>query len=221
MTVYLGDFHTLLGHPTVTQSVGEHKTLRPRKLFPTSSGITLIFSVYLRTTSSGFFPCREIKQKRDEAAIKDELNPTLTCAYYVARINMRKDRLDLIVDIICLSSKHERIAAWFWWMTDFMGHSGHIFPIKECQCEYCVHVWDVEQEVTFKLAYNNKPTPPSLIIPVWNQASMAENTPTAYTPNTLTGNLLSPRAFVCSFEWQPANRGRERSGKRKIAGKNG
>lgn len=29
-------------------------------LFHTSSGITLIFSVYLRTTSSGFFPCYRI-----------------------------------------------------------------------------------------------------------------------------------------------------------------
>lgn len=37
---------------------------------------------------------------------------------------------------------------------------------------------------------------------------MAESTPTAYTPNTLTGNLFSLGAFVCSFEGQPANRGR-------------
>lgn len=125
------------------------------------------------------------------------------------------------MDGICLSSEHKRIAAWFWWMTDFMGHSGHIFPIKECECacEYSIHVWDVEQEVTFKLAYNNKPSPHSLIIPVCNQGSMAESTPTAYTPNTLTGNLLSPRAFVCSCEWQPANRERESSGKRKTASK--
>lgn len=47
---------------------------------------------------------------------------------------------------------------------------------------------------------------------------MAESTPTAYTPNTLSGNLsLSPlnplRAFVCSFEGQPAERGRGSSGK--------
>ena len=88
--------------------------------------------------------------------------------------------------------------------------------IKECEsaCEESMHVCDVEEEeVTFKLAHNNQPSPHSLIIPVCNQASMAESTPTAYTPNTLTGNLFSPGAFVCSFEGQPANRGRESSGK--------
>lgn len=80
----------------------------------------------------------------------------------------------------------------------------------------CAREWrvcDVE-EVTFKPTHNHQPSQRSLIIPVCNQASMAESTPTAYTPNTLTGNLFSPGAFVCSFEGQPVNTGRERSGKR-------
>ncbi len=77
-----------------------------------------------------------------------------------------------------------------------------------------MNVCDVEEEVTFKPTHNIQPSPHSLIIPVCNQPSMAESTPTAYTPNTLTGNLFSPGAFVCSFERQPENRGRDSSGKR-------
>lgn len=40
-------------------------------LILTSSGSTLIFSVYLRTTSSGFFPCYKIKhQKKRDCCLK-------------------------------------------------------------------------------------------------------------------------------------------------------
>lgn len=125
------------------------------------------------------------------------------------------------MDHICLSFEHENNSSmlmddklssvsWAWLCSHTFLKFNDFFPDCERACE-CIHV---EEEVTFKPAHNNQPSPHSLIIPVCNQASMAESTPTAYTPNTLTGNLFSPRAFVCSFEGQPANRGRGSSAER-------
>lgn len=45
-----------------------------------------------------------------------------------------------------------------------------------------------------------------LIIHVCNQASMAESAHSAYTPNTLIGNLSTPWGFVCWFEAQPVSK---------------
>lgn len=130
--------------------------------------------------------------------------------------NKDEEGQDGPLDGICLSFEHKRITARSWRMTNFhrplwpgRDCSLAFFLIEECECacESSMHVCDVEEEVTFKLAHNNQPSPHSPIIPVRNQASMAESTPTAYTPNTLTGNLFSPGAFVCSLEGQPVNRG--------------
>lgn len=127
-------------------SLGRHKNcLVFLCLFLTSSGITLILSVYLRTTSSGFFPCHKIKRKRDEMALEkkaklasDGITRWTTGWHLLVMWTQENNSFGK------LSSLSAATRAWL-----------PRFPDKGvwvCICPWC---WG--EEVTFKLARNDHP----------------------------------------------------------------
>lgn len=82
-------------------------------LLLTSSGTALIFSVYLLTTSSGFFPCHRIYDERDEMTIKEK--PKLP---QIPQVYGKKRQYGWTAGGICLSFKHKRITR-SWRLTNF------------------------------------------------------------------------------------------------------
>ena len=103
-------------------------------LFLTSSGTTLIFSVYLRTTSSGFLPCHRINHKRNKITIKDK--PDLPLTYtHIPQVSTKEGR-DWPLDGTCLSTEHKRITAWSWWMTNFHQFWRLLRPGHDCSLTF-------------------------------------------------------------------------------------